>query len=234
MEIPRIKQTRIYEKVVDVYKEAISTGKLAPGEALPPERQIMEDMGVSRNSLREAFRVLELLGLIESIPGKGRFVRKKDDLSFDVQSISLDKVSIMEYLEVRMVIDPAIAAAAAENASDLHLEKIRENIENSALYIDDPRKRGMANFDFHIELAKATRNSLFVNMTKVCFYCRSQLTDDHTYKIMDDRGLFIKEHQKIFDAVRRHDRKEAYKEGGKHISRVYKALKENLALDAEK
>ena len=72
----RVRQTRIYEKVVDEIKERIASGALRQGEPVPPERQLMEDIGVSRSSLREAFRVLELLGLIESIPGKGRFVRR--------------------------------------------------------------------------------------------------------------------------------------------------------------
>ena len=67
--------TRIYEKVVEKLKESISRGDILPGDPLPSERQLMDDFGVSRSSLREAFRVMELLGLIESVPGKGRFVR---------------------------------------------------------------------------------------------------------------------------------------------------------------
>ena len=59
-----MKQTRIYEKVVDELKELIASGSLKPGDPLPPERQLMEDMGVSRSSLREAFRVLRPGGRI--------------------------------------------------------------------------------------------------------------------------------------------------------------------------
>ena len=234
MEVTRIKQTRIYEKVVDVFKKNIADGGLPPGAPLPPERQLMEDMGVSRNTLREAFRVLELLGMIESIPGKGRFVRGKDSLSLDAQSVPLDRISIMEYMNVRRVIDPAISAEAARHALAPHLEKISSIIDKSWSMIDDPIRRAHANFSFHVALAEATQNSLFVNITKVCFYSRSQLMDELTYRIMKDRGLFIKEHQKIYEAVCGHDADLAELEAQRHVERIYEALEEELSRNRPK
>ena len=62
--MPLVRPARKYEKVVNSIKEAISGGALAYGDALPPERAMIEQFGVSRSSLREAFSVLELLGLI--------------------------------------------------------------------------------------------------------------------------------------------------------------------------
>ena len=82
--------TRIYEKVVEKLKASIANGDILPGDPLPSERQLMDDFGVSRSSLREAFRVMELLGLIESIPGKGRFVRHPRTISEDRETIRLD------------------------------------------------------------------------------------------------------------------------------------------------
>ena len=81
--------TRIYEKVVEKLKESISKGEILPGDPLPSERQLMDDFGVSRSSLREAFRVMELLGLIESVPGKGRFVRHPKPPAEDEKNIRL-------------------------------------------------------------------------------------------------------------------------------------------------
>ena len=82
-EAPVSKTTRIYEKVVEKLKEEIADGRLLPGDPLPSERQLMETFGVSRSSLREAFRVMELLGLIESIAGQGRFVRQPREIVDD-------------------------------------------------------------------------------------------------------------------------------------------------------
>ena len=95
------RQTRKYEKVVEAIRNAISKGDLAYGEPLPPERQMIEDLGVSRSSLREAFSVLELLGLIESIPGKGRFVRHPQVVSPETGMPQLEGSAVLELMEAR-------------------------------------------------------------------------------------------------------------------------------------
>ncbi len=87
--------TRIYEKVVEKLKESISRGDILPGDPLPSERQLMDDFGVSRSSLREAFRVMELLGLIESVPGKGRFVRHPKSPAEDEKHIRLEDSAVI-------------------------------------------------------------------------------------------------------------------------------------------
>ena len=96
------RQTRKYEKVVEAIRNAISKGDLAYGEPLPPERQMIEDLGVSRSSLREAFSVLELLGLIESIPGKGRFVRHPQVVSLETGMPQLEDSAVLELMEARI------------------------------------------------------------------------------------------------------------------------------------
>jgi len=121
----RFKHTRIYEQVVEEVKELISSGELGQGDPLPPERQLMDEMGVSRSSLREAFRVLELMGLIESIPGKGRFVRKPRSDAGDGRDMPLEDEAILELMEARRVLDPKIAGAAAMHALPSDLTKLR-------------------------------------------------------------------------------------------------------------
>ena len=123
MENQRLRQTRIYEKVVEELKGDIARGALRPGDPLPPERKLMDEMGVSRSSLREAFRVLELLGLIESIPGKGRFVRRPRSAAGEGRKMPLEDEAILELMEARRLLDPSIAREAARRAlpSDLSL-----------------------------------------------------------------------------------------------------------------
>ncbi|NLX85379.1 MAG: FadR family transcriptional regulator, partial [Synergistaceae bacterium] len=113
--------TRIYEKVVEKLKESISSGEILPGDPLPSERQLMDNFGVSRSSLREAFRVMELLGLIESVPGKGRFVRYPKSVAEDEKNIRLEDSAVLELMEARRVLDPAIAAASAMRATSSDL-----------------------------------------------------------------------------------------------------------------
>ena len=120
-----VKTTRIYEKVVEKLKEEIADGRLLPGDPLPSERQLMETFGVSRSSLREAFRVMELLGLIESIAGKGRFVRQPREMTDDRKhGIQLEDSAILELMEARRILDPAIAGESAMRATPSDLMRL--------------------------------------------------------------------------------------------------------------
>jgi len=69
-----IKKTRIYEKIVDEIKELITQGSLKWGDQLPTERELSETFKVSRTCVREAFRILESQGFLESRPGNGTYV----------------------------------------------------------------------------------------------------------------------------------------------------------------
>ena len=100
---------RVYEGVVEKLKASISSGELQPGDPLPSERRLMDDFGVSRSSLREAFRVLELLGLIESIPGKGRFVRRPASTD-EGEPIPLEDSALLELMEARRVLEPELSS----------------------------------------------------------------------------------------------------------------------------
>lgn len=72
----RPSRTLLYEEVVNDLYALIDKSQMKPGEKLPPERELTEKLGISRNVLREAFHVLESRGIINSYQGKGRFLRK--------------------------------------------------------------------------------------------------------------------------------------------------------------
>ncbi|MFA5456714.1 MAG: FadR/GntR family transcriptional regulator, partial [Synergistaceae bacterium] len=161
--------TRIYEKVVEKLKESISRGDILPGDPLPSERQLMDDFGVSRSSLREAFRVMELLGLIESVPGKGRFVRHPKSPAEDEKNIRLEDSAVLELMEARRILDPAIAAESAMRATSSDLTRMLRVLTATEKRLGDPNLRAQADFDFHLALAEATHNFVFVNITRMNF-----------------------------------------------------------------
>ena len=161
--------TRIYEKVVEKLKESISKGEILPGDPLPSERQLMDDFGVSRSSLREAFRVMELLGLIESVPGKGRFVRHPKPPAEDEKNIRLEDSAVLELMEARRILDPAIAAESAMRATSSDLTRLLRVLTSTEKRLGDPNQRAQSDFDFHLARAEATHNFVFVNITRMNF-----------------------------------------------------------------
>ncbi|EHM09564.1 transcriptional regulator [Thermanaerovibrio velox DSM 12556] len=230
----RVRQTRIYEKVVEEIKGDISSGRLKPGDPLPPERSLMDQLGVSRSSLREAFRVLELMGLIESIPGKGRFVRRprhssKEGDPLRERGLPLEDEAILELMEARRVLDPAIAREAARRAMPSDLTKMRRVLSSTREGLDDLESRAKGDFDFHLALAEATRNFVFVNIVRMNFNL-IMATHDRIYALLEDKEAFLNEHKTLYDAILDRDPDRAESAAREHIERIYKTLQEVLAL----
>ncbi|MCX7829129.1 MAG: FadR family transcriptional regulator [Thermanaerothrix sp.] len=229
----RVRQTRIYEKVVEEIKGDISSGRLKPGDPLPPERSLMDQLGVSRSSLREAFRVLELMGLIESIPGKGRFVRRprhsKEDDPLRERGLPLEDEAILELMEARRILDPAIAREAARRAMPSDLTKMRRVLSSTREGLEDLESRAKGDFEFHLAMAEATRNFVFVNIVRMNFNL-IMATHDRIYALLEDKEAFFNEHRALYEAILDRDPDRAERAAREHMERIYKTLQEVLAL----
>lgn len=120
VEVEPVKSTRIYEEIVRQVKAMIAEGRLKSGDQLPPERDLAEKFVVSRTSVREALRALETLGLLEIRPGEGTFVRATSvDALVEPLALAMasQREAIAELFETRRILEPAIAALAAERAT---------------------------------------------------------------------------------------------------------------------
>ena len=220
--------TRIYEKVVEKLKESISKGEILPGDPLPSERQLMDDFGVSRSSLREAFRVMELLGLIESVPGKGRFVRHPKPPAEDEKNIRLEDSAVLELMEARRILDPAIAAESAMRATSSDLTRLLRVLTSTEKRLGDPNQRAQSDFDFHLALAEATHNFVFVNITRMNFDL-IMATHDKIYNLLEDKDAFLLEHRSMYEAILDHNVELARETAASHIDRIYKTLHRGIA-----
>ena len=231
VETPVTRGTRIYEKVVEKLKGEISSGRIMPGDPLPSERQLMDSFGVSRSSLREAFRVKELLGLIESIPGKGRFVRHPRTISEDRSTIQLEDSAILELMEARRILDPAIAGESAMRATPSDLTRMLRVITATEKVLTSPDERAQADFNFHLVLAEATHNFVFINLTRMNFDL-ILATHERIYGLLDDKDAFLNEHRNIYDAILDHDMERAKDAASRHIDRIYRTLHRGIAAGA--
>jgi GntR family transcriptional repressor for pyruvate dehydrogenase complex len=217
-----IRPGRKYQTVVDSIKDAISRGEFAYGGALPPERALIERFGVSRSSLREAFSVLELLGLIESHPGSGRFVRSPHALA-GAPAVPLEEASVLELMEARRILDPAIASEAARRASPSDMTKIRRTLSAARESLDDITARAESDFEFHLAMAEATQNFIFVNIVRMEFNL-IMATHKQIYGNLEDKGAFVAEHEELCEAITMHDAERASGAASLHIDRIYRAL----------
>lgn len=161
-----VKNQKIYEIVMEQIKDIVKKGELNSGDKLPSERDLSEKLEVSRASVREALKALQMLGLIESKHGGGNFIKDRFEDSL------LEPLSIVflllgskseEVLELRKVIEPETAALAAKNITHEQLIELKEIMEelnrNSDIEI-------CASLDkkFHYKIAQASGNNLISTM----------------------------------------------------------------------
>ena len=98
---------------IEQINQLLSSGHLKPGDTLPSERKLMEIFKISRVPVREALRVLEMMGVVEVKPGKGIYVTDPENSLFSPlrQWLSVQKETLVEHFEVRLLIEPRAAAS---------------------------------------------------------------------------------------------------------------------------
>src|SRR5947207_1436663 len=129
-----VRTPRVYEHIVAQFERAIYEGRLAHGDKLPPERQLVREFGASRVAVREALRALEHRGLVEVRQGSagGYFIRELDATTV-VRDLStlfrLGRVSLVQVAEARALLEPESARLAAARATDHELKRLGECLE---------------------------------------------------------------------------------------------------------
>lgn len=156
---PRISANRppadLTARLLAGFRELIVSGGIRPGERLPPERELAQRFSASRSSLRPVMKVLESVGAISQRVGDGSYLSADGSNLLDLPLsllILLDGVSLVEVFEARSMIEPELAARAAECASSEDLEAMRSTFPAME---SDPVNADIA---FHEAVCKATRN----------------------------------------------------------------------------
>jgi GntR family transcriptional regulator, transcriptional repressor for pyruvate dehydrogenase complex len=155
---------RLYEQIVDQIEQRVLAGQLRVGDQLPPERDLAEQFGVSRTAVREAVKALREKGLVKVEPGRGTFITDRTSRAMR-RSLGL-MVGIggadgtRDLVEVREILEPEIAARAAERATPENLAALRDAVAAMDAALDDAEAFIAADLAFHRTLAEATQNSL--------------------------------------------------------------------------
>jgi GntR family transcriptional repressor for pyruvate dehydrogenase complex len=176
MEFRPIERKRLSESAIDQIRTFIVDNDLEEGSKLPSERELVEKLQISRGSLREALRMLEITGLVEVRPGKGIFVRHTTgDLFMPLSSwVSTNREAIYKHFEARLILEPEIAALAARRISEEEIHRIEQNIALQASYPErDVVSTIRADIGFHCLVAEASKNetvSMLMNsLAKISF-----------------------------------------------------------------
>lgn len=197
------------EAIARQIEDQIYAGQLHPDEMLPSESALMQEFGVGRNTVREALRMLETSGLISVRQGarggpviKGFTPEFVSD--FLVKAFRLGGISAEAFHEFRLAIEPSIAELiAAEKEVDPELiSKMEDNIEQSRKLFETGALTAHGNMDFHVLLAEATGNQLFIVVLRTL---REGLDMIAPASEEGFRFETIEYHRRILDAIKSGD-----------------------------
>lgn len=200
-----VRVERIYEKIVTQIRNLIQEGQLHPGDRLPSERDLSETLGCSRASLREAFRVLESEGLIITKHGDGRYIQTINQnvaLEYRFSTVDMiEKSATLYFLEAREALEPKIAAMAAERATAEQLDKMQRVITKMSEKLRNPSAKVEGDSAFHLAMAEATQNFVFVSMMEANLSMIRQIRRQ-TLVSQERYIASLAEHQAILDAIK--------------------------------
>ena len=185
-------------------KEMILSGELVPGDRLPPEKELSERLGLSRSSLREAVKALEVIRVLDVRRGDGPYVTSLEPrLLLEAMSFVVDlhdDHSVLEIFAVWRILEPAAASLAARNADDVAVEHLRDIVAS----VDDATDvEGLVAHDleFHRSIAEATGNSYLASLidSLSSHTVRARIWRGITQESAVERTLL--EHHAILDAI---------------------------------
>jgi GntR family transcriptional repressor for pyruvate dehydrogenase complex len=225
------------EEVLRRLVEVLHAGHLGPGDKLPPERELASLLGISRPAVREALRALSLLGIIDARPGRGtRVVESIETLPLEpfLFKLLLNRSRLLDLMEMRKIIEPEVAALAAERASEMARGSIQARFrehERQAKETDDVDAEADAGQQFHLALAKASGNSAFAQLL---FSLSDLITETGHLIVSRKHGASLPWHRAIMEAVLARDPAEAKRLMRAHLDEVETELRSSLeAMDDE-
>jgi GntR family transcriptional repressor for pyruvate dehydrogenase complex len=202
-----VRRRRLYEDVVQQLQSLIASGRLEPGDQLPSERALADQLAVSRTSVREALRILEARGMLEARPGQGLFVRGRrteEIVSILAAYLVRERESFLEVLDVR----EALERKAAERAALLATHKDLDALKAAVVAMQEEVLEGKLALDsdteFHRALGAASRNEVLSQMLDTVL---GLMTQRRREVFNESYGgiLMLHQHAGIYRAIKNRD-----------------------------
>jgi GntR family transcriptional regulator, transcriptional repressor for pyruvate dehydrogenase complex len=230
-----VKAKRSFQEITTQIRQLIHSGVLKPEDKLPPERELAVLFETSRMTVREALRTLEQSGLVyvkHGIDG-GAFIKQVDPTIIRntiMDMIKTSNVTLKELTQARLGIEKSILEYAIPEITDDHLSLLKENIESSEKAIKSDGKVGQLFIDFHLLLARISKNAIFEMIVAGTMI----LADDFVksgFPDMEYDGKTITSHKEIYEALQRRDVETAKRKMEEHLAVWYPPSAENLLIE---
>ncbi len=225
-----VKSNKVSQHIVDQIRNAIFEGRLKPGDKLPSERELVERFKVSKTTLREALRSLEVLGFLEIRKGvSGGAIVTEVDMTTARNSFTnfllFKNLSLKDLSEVRLLLEPYIAEKATVSITEEDLSRLDKLIKDSAYAIknDAAFESRKSEIEFHRIIASVTGNPILMFILD---FVENLLID--TKEILkpgkEFSGKVLRSHKRIYNGLLERNSLKVHEEMVKHIREVEKDL----------
>jgi GntR family transcriptional repressor for pyruvate dehydrogenase complex len=218
-------RTDLTAQLLTGFKDLITRGVLKPGSKLPPERELARMFGVSRSSLRQALKVLDIMGILSQRVGDGSYLRSgastilNEPLDF---LVSLEGIDFNELVEARLIVEPELAARAAERATAEDLRAIEQCLKLMESCKSDPIKIVEEDYAFHQAIHRAARNRICESM--FCVAHKAVMTSIMITTHQVELSHTLAFHSDIYKAIRGRKPKQARRVMTEHLVDMKKLL----------
>ena len=230
LEFEAVRKTKVYEEVVGQIQRLITGGRLKPGDKLPPERELAETFGVSRSSVRDAIRNLEMIGLVEPHHGEGTVVcdLSPESLISPITNMLVRKRALVaELLDVRKMLEPPLAARAAARASAQEVAYLEDILRRQKEKVDRGEVAIEEDSEFHYAVATAARNSVVMKVLDVLMDLLRE-SRARSLQVEGRRQKSFAGHRRILGAIKRRDASSAEAAMRRHLEEIEGVILEKL------
>jgi GntR family transcriptional repressor for pyruvate dehydrogenase complex len=217
-----VRKTRLFEDVARQVQALIVDGVLKPGDLLPPERQLAERFGVSRNSVRDAIRVLELTGLVVARHGEGNVVAdvSTETLLAPIAQLLLRKRKLVaELLDVRKLLEPGLAARAAVHASEDQIASMEGILSRQRAKALRGESTVEEDSEFHYAIALAAQNGVVVKLLDMLMDLLRE-TRSRSLQVQGRLERSLAGHRRVLEAIKRRDPAAAERAVRRHLEEI--------------
>lgn len=235
-----MKTAPLYDVVARQLEDMIESRRLRPGDRLPAERQLAQELGVSRSSVREAIQKLASRGRLASRPGGGTFVQAPPAAArptWDASAITAPLLPVVlddpayryDVLEIRHALEATSAWLAAQRATDAERARIRAGFETMAGLHggNDPAAEARADAAFHIAIAEASHNLVLIHVMHGLFallQANVSQNREKLYTLPRVAEPLLAQHRALLEAIEAGDAERAREAARAHIDFVHDSL----------
>lgn len=201
---------RVSDRVTDRLLARIASGEWAPGQRLPGERQLAEEMGVSRVSVRAALQSLKTRGFVDAVQGGGtRVVSNAQCMDPGLaQLVRVNQDNLADLAEIRGILEVWAVRRAAENATPEAIAELAEIMEATEADINRGKHKTENDIRFHLAIAKASGSTIYMHVMGLFRGILHEMLDYHRYEMFstsEDDLTILAHHRAIFEGIQGRD-----------------------------